>query len=111
MLDKFETRLAFEMHEIVRPSSLQIVDANHMCAFADQTVDEVRTDEARAPRHKRNLLVPGLHFTLLRICPAGLRRGGFFDMLLQFGRPVGGGVCCEDSLACRLPNGGSVRAR
>src|SRR4051794_14319078 len=85
MLDEVEPRFVLEMPQILGPSGLEIIDANHLRALADEAVAEVRTDEARAPRHERNLLVPTLHTMLLPSWAFALGFSRFFDVALQLG--------------------------
>src|SRR5438270_6574181 len=102
MLDEVEPWLVIEVTQIFGPPGLEIVNANHLSALADEAVTEVRTDEAGAPRHERNLLVPTLHTMLLPTFPCRLGLRGFVDVALQLGSAVVGGMRCNDTSACRV---------
>ena len=57
MFDEFEATLALEMREIVGTAGLQIVQANHLRAVADQPIAQMRTNEAGTAGYERNLPV------------------------------------------------------
>ena len=49
---KAETRLVCKMRDIAPVSGLEIVEADNVVAFGDQTIRHVRTDEARGSRQQ-----------------------------------------------------------
>src|SRR5690348_13707213 len=108
VLDEFEIGLMLEMAEVLCPSRLKIVDANHVRAFGDQSVAQVRTDEACTPRHKRNLLVPTLHSTLPGVGAVSLGSGGFFDVAFELGGAMRCRVAGQDLFPRSAANGGGI---
>src|SRR4051812_3315635 len=99
------------MPQILRSSGLEIVHANDMRAVVYEAVAQVRTDESRAAGHERNLLVPTLHLTLLHICSAGSCRCRLFDMLLELGRAMSGGMRSQYPVARGATDRGRIHLR
>ena len=73
--DRPEHEAGALVHVLPEPG-LEVVEHDHLVVGRDERVDEVRADEARAPRHQNLHDVPTLLSAALRLARAAARGGG-----------------------------------
>ena len=62
-VDHVEAGLAFQVTQILPSAGLEVVESDHVRAFRQKRVAQVRTKESRASSHQDELAFPVLHAT------------------------------------------------
>ena len=57
MADELERRVAEQMGDVAPGAGVEVVDAQHLMALADQPLAQMRAQETRAAGHKHPLLL------------------------------------------------------